>query len=146
MGFFETMLHGEPKIHFQRIERDGRPPVLLVILHGGYSSGSSGKAYEELLRNRITEEFRRFCSDCGIMKDPRAVLDLKDFSYSWGDDFVEVLDFFNLTRTYAIVVGRHCRRGISTLMKMDPETKFDCIEAPGFFLYLGEALDYLDGL
>jgi hypothetical protein len=132
-----------PEVESEWLQSPEKRPVLRIALHGSYASGSAGKADKRSLQSLVTQKVQAFRSENKIDGETRAVLDLTDYAYSWGDDLVDVIDFFGLTRKYALVVGPYCRRGISTLMKMNAETKYDCIEDEGIFLFLDEAVEYI---
>jgi hypothetical protein len=143
LGFFERLLNPRNLVESQWIEDEGQEPILRINLHGSFGSGSDGKVDERNLEKLVTEEVESFKKQYNIEGQVKAILDLHDYAYSWGDDFVYVLDFFDLTRRYAIIVNSKCRRGISTLMKMDINTRFDCVEDDSFVLSNKEALQYL---
>jgi len=117
VSMFDRLLHGMPKAESECLQFPEKQPVLRIALHGSYASGAAGKADKRSLDRLVTQEVEAFPSENKIDGETRAVLDLTDYAYSWGDDFVDVIDFFGLTRKYALVVGLCCRRGISTLIK-----------------------------
>jgi hypothetical protein len=146
MGLFEKLFKPRLLLEVATDLNDPEKPVLVLKANGSYSQGSAGKNDAVELERLVREAVASFTIENRQVGHVRIVLDLSDYTYSWGDDFVDVIDVFDLSTRRALVVGPYCRRAISTLMKMDPDTRYDCTEHPSIFLDVGEAINYVRGL